>query len=156
MTEMKATKIDRMLESAPVSRSFCFLLLTMSILVLSSCGPNENILKSGRESSPETKPASRTTTLEEDLEAMRTADFSFIYVLRRKDGSEMDAEDRSVIKQNTMEANRRVSSDNDRAIIIGTNTPIRPKNMAAVYERFAVENFSPQPAATAANSNGAR
>lgn len=112
-------------------------------LFATACGPNEAILKSGNETSPQTNAAPSQTTFAKDLEEFRTAGFEFIFVLRRKDGGEIDREDRSVIKLNTDGANRRVSADNGRAFIIGTNNPIPPKNMAAIYARFAVENFSP-------------
>ena len=85
---------------------------------------------------------------------MRTADFSFVYVLRRKDGGKIDAEDRSVIRGQTAEANRRMSSDDDKAFIIGSNNQIPPTNMMALYKRFAVEDYSPAPVAnTNTNAN---
>lgn len=117
---------------------------------LTACGPNEGILKSGKDNPAEVNTASSQTTFAKDLEEFRTADFSFIYVLRRKDGGEIDAEDRSIIRLNTDGANRRVSADNGKAFIIGTNNQIPPKNMAAIYERFAVENYS---AASEPNTN---
>ena len=85
---------------------------------------------------------------------MRTADFRFVYVLRRKDGGVIDAEDKSVIKMQTVDMNRRVSADNDKAFIIGSNAQLPPKNMMALLERFAVENYSPPPDPnTYANTN---
>ena len=52
---------------------------------------------------------------------MRTAGFTFIYALRRKDGGIMNAEDVGVIKLQTVDTNRRVKTDDDRAVLIGTN-----------------------------------
>ena len=83
---------------------------------------------------------------------MRTADFRFVYVLRRKDGGPIDAEDRGVIKVQTNIANRRVAADDDKAFIIGSNVQIPPQNMGALYDRFAVENYSP-PSADTTNTN---
>ncbi len=74
---------------------------------------------------------------------MRTANFKFIYVLRRKDGGEIDAEDRGVIKLQTDGANRRISSDSGKAFVIGSNFEIPADKMIAIYDRFAVENYSP-------------
>jgi len=76
---------------------------------------------------------------------MRTAGFSFIYVLRRKDGGVIDPEDKSVIRVQTTQANRRVSADDGKAVIVGSNFQLAPHNMAAIYQRFAVENYSPAP-----------
>ena len=126
--------------------TFLFVFLTFS------CGANESILRSGRDASPQANVESKTPFAKE-LEAMRTADFQFVYVLRRKDGGKIDAEDRGIIKLQTSTANRRVAADDDKAFIIGTNVPIPPQNMAAIYNRFAVENYAPPPANGEANAN---
>jgi hypothetical protein len=130
--------------------------LSAAAFLVASCGANEGILKSGRET-PSTNLAAPSTAsaFEQDLASMQTADFRWVYVLRRKDGGVMDADDRSVIKLNTGEANRRMSSDSDKAFIIGTNTPIAPANMLKLYGRFSVEDHSPEPppANVTGNSN---
>ena len=93
---------------------------------------------------------------EEDMDAMRTAGFAFIYVLRRKDGGKIDAEDRGVIKLQTVDTNRRVATDEDRAFIVGSNYQLPPQNLTALYQRFAVETYAAPPveaANTTANSN---
>lgn len=130
-------------------------LLFFVLAISTGCGANEGILKSGNENSPRTNAAPTQTTFADELDGFRTADFRFILVLRRKDGGEITAEDRSVIKLNTDGANRRVSADNGKAFIIGTNNAMPPKNIAAIYARFAVEDYSPEPAADA-NANNAR
>jgi len=124
--------------------------LLLFALIIAGCGGNEAILKSGKEPASQANAESGKTSLEKDLEGVRTADFSFVYVLRRKDGGVIDAEDKSVIRLQTAQANRRVSADDGRAFIIGSNFALPPKNMAAIYERFAVENYSPPPSPTAA------
>jgi hypothetical protein len=137
--------------------SLCILAVAVCLLTLSSCGANEGVLKSGKDNSPQTNAAPSQPTFAQELEEVRTADFRYIFVLRRKDAGEIDAEDRSVIKLNTTDANRRVSADNGRAFIIGTNNVIPPKNIAAIYAHFAVENYSPPSEANAtANSNAAK
>ena len=120
------------------------------LLALTACGANDKILQSGKQTpDPNATPRS---AIDDDLTAMRNADFRFVFVLRRKDGGAIDAGDRAVIKANTAEANRRVASDNDRAFVIGTNNALPPEKLAALYERFAVEDHSPAPT-TDANYN---
>ena len=126
-----------------------FALLTF-LLVLTACGANDKILQSGKQT-PDTNATPRSA-IDDDLTAMRNADFRFVFVLRRKDAGPIDAEDRAVIKANTAEANRRVSSDNDKAFVIGTNNALPAEKLAALYQRFAVEDHSPAPA-NDANSN---
>lgn len=136
-----------------VMKSGAFIILAMTAF---GCGANESVLRSGRETPIEIDAANAKTALEKDLDAMRTAGFTFIYVLRRRDGGVLAAEDIGVIKLQTSETNRRVKTDNDRAVIIGTNNAVPPNNLAALYDRFAVDNYSEPPAVDAnvnANSN---
>lgn len=116
-------------------------ILAFASLFSIACGANEGILKSGRETPMPSNSTLVVTSLEKDVEEMRTADFKFIYVLRRKDGGKMDAEDRGVIKEQTIDANRRVSSDNGKAIVVGSNFAIPPDKLLAIYGKFAIENF---------------
>ncbi|MFZ1702095.1 MAG: hypothetical protein WBO10_11965 [Pyrinomonadaceae bacterium] len=115
-----------------------------------SCGANEGVLKSGRETPAQTNPVSSKTDFARELEDIQNANFIFVYVLRRKDGGPMDSEDRSVIRTNTVDMNRRVAADNDKAFIIGSNYQMPPKNLIALDERFALENLS---TTTPPNSN---
>lgn len=48
-----------------------------------------------------TNSAPKLSSIEADVEEMRTANFTSIYVLRRKDGGEIGWDDRGVIKVNT-------------------------------------------------------
>ena len=114
-------------------------------LILTSCGANESILKSGKEATPSANAAVAVSTVEKDIDDMRTADFGFIYVLRRKDGGPIDAADRGVIKAQTFDANRRVSSDSGKAFVVGSNHPLAPERLSALNDRFAVENLSTAP-----------
>ena len=130
--------------------------LTFVAMLAAGCGANETILKSGRESPPAANAAPSLPTFEKDLAAMRTVDYRFIYVLRRKDGGPIDADDRGIIKLQTAEANRRVSSDDGKAVIIGGHAQILPAKIAALYDRFVIENYSKPDAvnnAAAANVN---
>lgn len=127
-----------------------FTIVFLLAILFTACGPNESILQSGTNTATASNTTPSVPTVESDLADMRTADFAFIYVLRRKDGGEMDAEDRKTIRQETGDANRRISSDNGRAFLIGSNVLLSTQNMTILKERFAVEDFSPPPAA---NSN---
>lgn len=137
------------------TRRVCGLAIGLVYLsLLCSCGANEGILQSGKGSPTPANVESAKTSFAKELESVQTADFTFVYVLRRKDGGPIDAEDRGVIKLSTSDAARRVSADDGKAFIIGSNVQLPAKNMAALYERFAIDNYS-QPPAAAANANAA-
>lgn len=128
--------------------------LSLITALFSGCGANENILKSGKETPSPVNAVSPRSSFEQDLESMHTAKFMFVYVIRRKDGKPIDAEDRSVIKVQTKDMNRRLSSDDDKAFIIGSNYQLPAANIAVLRDRFAFEDLSPGPP-TASNANAA-
>lgn len=112
------------------------------ILISIGCGANEGILRSGKETPTPAVVYGQISPFVKDLAAMRTAGFTFIYALRRKDGAPLDAEDRALIKVHTDIANRRVVSDDGKAIVVGSNFAIPADKMLAVNSIFAVEDYS--------------
>ena len=115
------------------------------IVLAAACGPNRRIMESAKPSStppPASKPAPMSD-LERDLNSMRTADFNFIHIFRRKDGAAFDADDKKFLIANTpAEINRRVISDGGRALITGSNFRFPEENFKQLTKRFAFENFS--------------
>ena len=119
------------------------------MLIGSSCGPNQRILNSASENPPlRSDPSDSNTapvlvTIEQDIEAMRTADFNFIYVFRRRDGAPLDAEDKSYFSRTSpAEMNRRRISDGGKALIIGPNFRMPAENLEELKARFAFEDHS--------------
>lgn len=122
-------------------------------LFMTACGANDGILKSGKPDPSNSTPT--PPSIERDIAEMKTAGFTTILVLRRKDGGKMDGEDRAVIRVQTALANRRVGSQDETAFTIGTNTPITPEQMMVLLSRFAIENYSPPPVVDDANTANA-
>lgn len=120
--------------------------------VTMACGPNQEILRSAENKVPAANVSIEKSSMEQDLDAMRTADFAVVFVLRRKDGGEFDAQDRAFVRDNTSQANRRVAADNSRAVIVGSNFQLEEKSLAALKERFLFEDHSPQAANTSSNT----
>ena len=80
---------------------------------------------------------------ERDLETMKTANFDYIFAFRRKDGNAFDGEDRKYLRANTPPGtNRFVSTDEGRAFIAGSRYEFSPENLAALRNRFLVEDYS--------------
>lgn len=133
-----------------------FLLIIVAFFSI-ACQPNAAILESSKNATAvransQTEPAARS--LERDLETMRTANFDFIYVMRRKDGAPLDGDDKKFVKLNSpVETNRFILSDEEKAVIAGSKYKFAEQNLMALRDRFNVEDFSkPQPAA-AENAN---
>ena len=124
------------------SRILSLTLIASALVSAAACGANETILRSGKETPSPVNSVPSVTTLEKDVADMRTADFSIILVLRRRDRAAMDADDRSLIRQQTDQANRRVSSDGGKAVVVGSNFPLLMEKYAPLRDRFDIENFS--------------
>jgi hypothetical protein len=131
-----------------------FLLVT----VLSACAPNETILRSN---SPTPIPAATRDAptqsgdaVQREIEYMRTADFEFVFVLRRRDGLAIQPEDRAFIRSVTSDANRRAMSEDGMAVVVGSNYRLPPKVTTPLMERFDVQDFS-KPEKEFINSNKA-
>lgn len=136
-------------------------LLIIGALLSAACQPNAAILNSAQKDVPAVRANSAAPPLssfDRDLETMRTANFDFIYVYRRKDGGVFDGADKQFIKENSpYETNRRILTDGDKAVIAGSNTKFMPEQIKILEQRFNVEDFSKPsvapPANVAANAN---
>ncbi|HUF05481.1 MAG TPA: hypothetical protein VMM38_15075 [Aridibacter sp.] len=92
-------------------------------------------------------PAEREMTeFEREIKSLKTADFDYIFVFRRKDGGVMTAEDRRFIKDKAHFAtNRFTLSADEKAVFAGSNFAFEEENLDALKERFAFEDFSKPP-----------
>ena len=119
------------------------LAILCATLLAAGCGPNQQIMRSAETPTPPAVSPTPLSVLEQEVKAMRTADFNFIYVMRRKDAKPLDAADKKIASDNIPpEVNRRKVFDEGRAIIIGSNYRLPGENWKALGERFAVEDFS--------------
>lgn len=107
------------------------LIFFAAVLLTIACAPNQRILDSAKENERAAKsPAVNRSVsdLDSDLAAMRDAEFYHIYILRRKDGAVLDADDRRFVGSvTTAEINRRLVSDGGKAIILGSNYKLTPE-----------------------------
>lgn len=126
---------------------FFISILTALAFLSFACTPNQRIVESSTENSesPRTDTPSEpsVSSVEDDIAGMRTADFNFVFVFKRKDGAVLDAEDKAFMNTNTpYEINRKKLSDGGRALVVGSNFRYPPENFKAMRDRFAFEDFS--------------
>ena len=142
----------------PMNRAALVVSILMAFAAF-SCGPNQRIMESAQENraaTTDTETGNATPAVrgfEHDLNAMRIADFNFIYVFRRRDGGVFDADDKRFITQLTpSEMNRRTLSDEGKAVIIGSNFRLPAENLETFKSRFMFEDYS-KPESEIMNSN---
>ena len=124
------------------------------------CVPNQRIVDSAKTPEPTNAERPHPAVFEADLETMRTADYTYIYVFRRKDGGELDSDDRKFINsQKPIEVNRVRLSDEGRAVIFGSNFRLPPDVLKNLTDIYAFEDHSkpggPAPSAAAPSNNSA-
>lgn len=125
------------------ARGFVVLGVALFCFAALACGPNPNVLRSGKETPAPVTGERPVSSFEKDLDSLRTANFEYIFALRRKDGGKLDADDKAFIKQNKpSEINRVIVSDEDKAVLAGSHFPFPPDALKLLQTRFIVEDFS--------------
>ncbi len=91
-------------------------------------------------------PENKQTGFERDLQTMKTANFEYIFVFRRKDGGAFDSEDRKYLRANSPpETNRFISADEGKAFIAGSKYKFPPEYLETLRLRFNIEDYSTPP-----------
>lgn len=122
------------------SRIGLLLLLITGSLISLSCaidGPG-----SSKDSNSNAEAGEKISDFDRELKALRTADYRFIFSIRRKDGKVFDSDDKKFVKLRTFKANRHTLTDNDKVIFVGSNYKTSDKNLTALKKRFEFEDFS--------------
>jgi hypothetical protein len=139
---------------APIRRTSAkFIPLLILALVCIACA-NQTILNSSEPKREPIPPSEQPKdSFERALRGVQSGDFTYIFVLRRKDSGAFGGEDSKFIRANTPPGtNQFVLTDEDKTIIIGSNFPFPPENLKALGERFNIEDYS-KPEAKEANKN---
>ena len=112
-------------------------------LSLANFACNYAPLKENSPPAPTPPVEDRQTRFQSDLQTMKTANFEYIFVFRRKDGGEFDGEDRKYLKTNSpAETNRFISTDDGKAFIAGSKYKFPPENLEVLRLRFNIEDYS--------------
>jgi len=117
------------------------LILGVSLFVLSCSGGSPETNSANANATPK-----KLTEVERQLFSMKTADFDYIFAIRRKDGEVFDSEDKKYVKENSPSlTNRRTFADNEKVLVVGSNYEYSKKHLDALRERFEVEDHSQKP-----------
>ena len=80
---------------------------------------------------------------ERKLATVRRGQYVKIYVVRRKDGEPLQADDKAYLRANTpMETGMWVLTDDGRTAIAGANFEFEQKHLGALDKRFTVEDYT--------------
>ncbi len=123
---------------------FCGVLLFLIVWLCFGC-ESPSLKKANSSSTAPTTNVQEDSKsgLEADLQTMRNANFDYIFVFRRKDGSAFDGEDKKYLKANSpVFTNRFILTDENKAVVAGSSYKFEAINLENLQKRFVIENFS--------------
>jgi hypothetical protein len=115
----------------------------LGAILLTSCGSRStNSVSSGERTSPSTPAASPKTGFEADLEYIRKGQYTYVWVISRKDGKPMDKNDGDYLQTNAPQLVDRVTSGEGKKVVAGTNFDLAKGNLALLQKRYNFEDYT--------------
>jgi hypothetical protein len=116
------------------------------ILLLGACSGSTPVT-----SNTNTNPSTPTTAVpspsplndfEEALRFVRNGQYTYIYVISRKDGKPLSPEDSDFLKTNAPQLVDKAATDDKTKVVGGTNFNLEEGNLEMLKKRFVVEDYS--------------
>ena len=120
--------------------------LLMIVLLLASCGGSPQTTSNTNPSpattaSPLPSP-SPLSDFEEALRYVRNGQFTYIWVISRKDGKPLQPEDSTFLKTNAPQVVDWAATKDKTKVVAGTNFNLAEGNLELLKKRFVVEDYS--------------
>jgi len=111
-------------------------------LISTGCHKSESDTTSSDKSSTSKPTASPLVGFAKDLQYIKNGQYTYIYVLSRKDGKPFQPDDKDFLNKNAPQIVDRVLTDDKMKAIAGTNFNLEEGNMAVLKKRYVVEDYS--------------
>lgn len=130
-------------------------LLLLAAAALAGACANQTILNDGK--TPEATPGVSPTPkgFDVDLRAARDEGYLYIYLMRRKDGGQIDYHDKLLLSSHTGKAMRRAASEDGTAYTIAGNEPLPEADINALHARFTISILTQDSQSANSNQNSA-
>ena len=120
--------------------------LLMIVLLLASCGGSQQSTSNtnpppAAATSPSPSP-SPLSDFEEALRYVRNGQFTYIWVISRKDGKPLQPEDSTFLKTNAPQVIDWAATKDKTKVVAGTNFNLAEGNLEVLKKRFVVEDYS--------------
>src|SRR5687767_3282966 len=120
--------------------------LVILILALLLTGCNRSAPETATsEPSPLPSPLPTSTPLndfDEALRFVRNGQFTYIWVISRKDGKPFDSEDGVIIRTRASQVVDRAMTKDGTKIVAGSNFPFEEANLVELQKRFLLEDYT--------------
>jgi hypothetical protein len=118
--------------------------LVVIAISMSSCnrGNSNSDSTNNSPSSQSTPAATPKTGFEADLEYIRKGQYTYVWVISRKDGKPMDKNDSDYLQTNAPQLVDRVTSGEGKKVVAGTNFDLAKGNLALLQKRYNFEDYT--------------
>ena len=116
--------------------------ILLALLVSAACRSPESNQPSESTSQQPFPTASPKSAFERDLQFIRNANFTYVWVFSRQDGKPLDKDDGNFLRQTAPQVVDWVTTDEGKKVIGGTNFDLEQGGMPALRKRFVVENYT--------------
>jgi hypothetical protein len=114
------------------------------VLLLVGCGGDTP--KTSNTSTPTATPAgpspSPLTDFEEALRFVRNGQYTYIWVISRKDGKPIQPDDNTFLKTNAPQVVDWAATKDKTKVVAGTNFNLEEGNLEMLKKRFVMEDYS--------------
>ena len=114
------------------------------VLLFAACGgsgpatPNTNTTAQA----PAAPSSSPLSDFEEALRFVRNGQYTYIYVISRKDGKPFTSEDSDFLKTNAPQFVDKAATKDKSKVVAGTNFNLEEGNVELLKKRFVIEDYS--------------
>ena len=115
------------------------------VLIFAACGgsaPATSNTTNTSTATPAGPSPSPLTDFEEALRFVRNGQYTYIYVISRKDGKPLSPEDSEFLKTNAPQFVDRTATKDKTKVVAGTNFNLEEGNLEMLKKRFVVEDYS--------------
>ena len=120
--------------------------LAILFLALLFAGCNRSTSETAN-SEPSPLPSALPTStplddFEEALRFVRNGQFTYIWVISRKDGKAFDSQDRAIIRDRASQVVDRTMTKDGKKIVAGSNFPFEEPNLTELQKRYLIEDYT--------------
>ena len=118
------------------------ILIAFFVLACNRSGSNSESTNAETVAASPKPNASPLSDFEESLKFVRNGQFTYIYVISRKDGKPLDAQDKEFLDKYAPQIVDRAATKDKTKIVVGTNFNLEEGNLTLIKKRFNVEDYS--------------
>lgn len=114
------------------------------VLLLGGCGGSAPQTSNTNISQPAaaTPSPSPLSDFEEALRFVRNGQYTYVYVISRKDGKPLSPEDSDFLKTNAPQFVDKAATKDKTKVVAGTNFNLEQGNLELLKKRFVIEDYS--------------